>query len=185
MSDTKVKGDSIGEWSSRLEANDSGWMERLYKDNREAFILWASRKHDLEKDDLLDIYQNAMIVLYENIRHNRIDNSDVSVSTYLYGIAKNLIYKYHRKNKMINRHQVRLSEHFKFIAVNNNEAEFYHQALTKALASMKEPCRTILNLFYVSGKKLPAIVSEMAYSSIDVLKTQKSRCLKKLKESIR
>ena len=185
MLDTNVKGDSIGEWASRLEANDSNWMEGLYKDSREAFLQWGRRKHNLEKDDLLDIYQNAMIVLYENIRHNRIDNMDVSVTTYLYGIAKNLIYKYHRKNKMINRHQVRLSEHFQFIAVNNNEAEFYHQALTKALESLKEPCRTILNLFYVKGKKLPAIVIEMAYSSVDVLKTQKSRCLKKLKESIR
>ena len=185
MSDTKVKGDSIGEWASRLEANDTDWLEILYKDYREAFMQWGWRQHNLEKDDLLDIYQNAMIVLYENIRHNRIDNSEVSVTTYLYGIAKNLIYKYHRKNKMINRHQVRLSEHFQFIAVNNNEAEFYHQALTTALGRMKEPCRTILDLFYIRGLKLPAIVIEMTYSSVDVLKTQKSRCLKKLKESIR
>lgn len=185
MSDTKVKGDSIGEWASMLEVNDSDWMESLYKDNRESFIQWGRRKHNLENDDLLDIYQNTMIVLHENIKHNRIDNIEVSGITYLYSIAKNLIYKYHRKNKMINRHQVRLSEHYQFIAVNNNEAELYHQALTTALENMKEPCRTILNLFYIRGLKLPAIVTELAYSSVDVLKTQKSRCLKKLKENIR
>jgi hypothetical protein len=72
MSDTKVKGDSIGKWAFRLEADNSDWIESLYKDNRAAFLQWGRRKHNLENDDLLDIYQNAMIVLYENIRHNRI-----------------------------------------------------------------------------------------------------------------
>ncbi len=184
MSDTKVKGEAIGRWVAQLAAGDTSWVEKLYLENREAFLIWGGSRYNLEKDDLLDIYQTAMIVLYENIRHNRIQNMQVSVTTYLYGIAKNLIAKYHRKNELIRRHQVRLGEHYSFIATTTNELESYAQRLHRALATMSEPCKSILRLFYIRGLKLATIAQKMDYPNVDVVKTQKSRCLKKLKEIV-
>jgi RNA polymerase sigma factor (sigma-70 family) len=109
----------------------------------------------------------------------------MSVVTYLYAIAKNLIYKYHRKNELINRHKVRLYEHYRFISLKTDELENYSHLIHNALANMKEPCKTILNLFYIKGLKLAMIANTMEYTNVDVVKTQKSRCLKKLKEIVR
>jgi RNA polymerase sigma factor (sigma-70 family) len=186
MSDTKVKeGSIINNWASQLSAGETLWLDDFYKENRSAFLQWGEKKFSLEKDELLDIYQNAMIVLYENIKHNRIDELQSSVATYLYGIAKNLVYKYYRKNELINRHEVRLSEHYQFLLSGNDEMESKYEKIYSALEAMKEPCKTILSLFYISGLKLSLVASKLDYSSTDVLKTQKSRCLKRLKELVR
>lgn len=186
MSDTKVKEVSIiNNWAAQLSSGETVWLNDFYKENRSAFLQWGEKKFSLERDDLLDIYQNAMIVLYENIKHNRIDALQSSVVTYLYGIAKNLVYKYYRKNELINRHEVRLHEHYQFLSSSNGEMESKYEKVESALIAMKEPCKTILRLFYISGLKLSMVANKLNYSSTDVLKTQKSRCLKKLKGLVR
>jgi RNA polymerase sigma factor (sigma-70 family) len=186
MFDTKVKEDSIiNDWTAKLNSGETGWLDDFYKENRSAFLQWGENKFSLNKDELLDIYQNAMIVLYENLKHNRINGLQSSVGTYLYGIAKNLVYKHYRKNELINRHEVRLSEHYKFIAADTNDLEVHYNRLNMVLENMKEPCKTILGLFYIQGLKLSLVAEKLHYSSTDVLKTQKSRCLKKLKELVR
>ena len=186
MFDTKVKEDSIlNDWTARLNSGDTGWLDDFYKENRSAFLQWGEKKYKLDNEELLDIYQNAMIVLYENVRHNRIEALQATVATYFYGIAKNLVYKYYRKNELINRHEVRLSEHFQFISTSANNLETHYKRLNRGLENIKEPCKTILDLFYMKGLKLGMIAEELKYSSTDVLKTQKSRCLKRLKELVR
>jgi len=178
---TKSKEPSIAQWVSDLRIGNNDWFDELYEDNRTIFFQWIERNHKLSKDEALDIYQNTMIVLFENVKHGRIKELNASVTTYIFGIAKNLIYKYHRKNEMINRHEVRLNEHYHFIATNASEMESASIKVQLELEGMKEPCRSILALFYMAGLKLSAIAEKLEYSSIDVLKTQKSRCLKKLK----
>jgi DNA-directed RNA polymerase specialized sigma subunit len=42
-----------------------------------------------------------------------------------------------------------------------------------------------LQLFYYEEKKLDEIQEQLGYTSKDVLKSQKSRCLKQLKELIK
>lgn len=179
---TKVKEGSIDQWVSDLKIGNNDWFDELYKDNRTIFLQWVERNHKLSKDDALDIYQNAMIVLFENVKHNKISNLDSSVATYIFGIAKNLIYKYHRKNELINRHEVRLNEHYNFIALDVKEADTYQPKAIIKLDGMKDPCKSLLRLFYVDGLKLSLITDKLGYASSDVAKTQKSRCLKKLKE---
>lgn len=186
MTDTKVKRESsFDKWTDYLQRGETDWLNQFYEQNRNSFLQWGETNHNLEKDELLDIYQNAMIILYENIKHNRIKDLQSSVVTYLYGIAKNLIYKYHKRNELINRHEYRLSEHYHFLATDKNEMESKYQVVSKALMKMEEPCKSILSLFYVNGMKLPEILKKMKYSSLDVVKTQKSRCLKRLKELIK
>ena len=186
MSDTKVKEiTSIDEWASQLQSGSTLWFDEFYKENRNAFLLWGDKNHNLERDELLDIYQNAMIILFENLKHNRMENLQSSVVTYLYGIAKNLIYKYHRKNELINRHEVRLNEHYHFLSLTKHDFEKSYNVVQGVLLKMKEPCKSIIKFFYIDGLKLSAIASKMSYSNIDVVKTQKSRCLKKLRETVR
>jgi DNA-directed RNA polymerase specialized sigma subunit len=48
-----------------------------------------------------------------------------------------------------------------------------------------EQCQKVLRLFYYEEKKLDAIQIELNYTNKDVLKSQKSRCLKQLKDLIK
>jgi DNA-directed RNA polymerase specialized sigma subunit len=50
------------------------------------------------------------------------------------------------------------------------------------LKKLGEQCQKVLTLFYYEEKKLDEIQSLLGYTNKDVLKSQKSRCLKQLKD---
>ena len=57
--------------------------------------------------------------------------------------------------------------------------------LQKGLNKLGDQCKKVLELFYYEEKKLDEIQSILGYTNKDVLKSQKSRCLKQLKELIK
>jgi RNA polymerase sigma-70 factor (ECF subfamily) len=52
------------------------------------------------------------------------------------------------------------------------------------LDDMKEPCRSILKLFYIDNLSLKEIAVTLDYKSAECVKVQKHRCLKQLKEDV-
>ena len=53
-----------------------------------------------------------------------------------------------------------------------------------AFNSLGTQCKALLSLFYMRGFTLDEIVEELNYNSKDVAKSQKSRCLKSLKQTV-
>jgi DNA-directed RNA polymerase specialized sigma subunit len=62
--------------------------------------------------------------------------------------------------------------------------EFEIKQLQKGLNQLGEQCKKILDLFYYQSKNLAAICKLLNYENTDVVKSQKSRCLKQLKQII-
>jgi DNA-directed RNA polymerase specialized sigma subunit len=58
------------------------------------------------------------------------------------------------------------------------------QKLQIAFKSLGEKCKAILTLFYYRGFTIDEITNELNYSNKDVAKSQKSRCIKSLKDLI-
>ena len=58
-------------------------------------------------------------------------------------------------------------------------------ARKKSFEKLGQQCRKVLQLFYYDEKKLDEIQTLLGYTNKDVLKSQKSRCLKQLKELTR
>lgn len=56
--------------------------------------------------------------------------------------------------------------------------------LQTAYRKLGQKCREVLRLFYYEGKKLDEIQQTLRYDSKDTVKSQKSRCLKQLKEIV-
>jgi DNA-directed RNA polymerase specialized sigma subunit len=65
---------------------------------------------------------------------------------------------------------------------NEDENNLQVALLQKGLDKLGEQCRKVLKLFYYEEKKLDEIQFELNYTNKDVLKSQKSRCLKQLKD---
>ena len=57
--------------------------------------------------------------------------------------------------------------------------------LQDAFDKLGERCKEVLKLFYYDENKLEEIQEKLGYSNKDVLKSQKSRCLKQLKDIIK
>jgi DNA-directed RNA polymerase specialized sigma24 family protein len=84
-----------------LKRNDEKSIRTVYNDNKSGFILFAKR-YNLSQDDLIDVYQDAIIALIENAKKGKIDDLKSSITTYLFGIGKFMIFqKLKKKGKLL------------------------------------------------------------------------------------
>jgi len=169
-----------------LKQGDKKTLEKIYLDHREGFINFA-KKYNVKVNDAIDIYQDAILILRENAINGRIDHLKSNISTYLYAIGKYRIYHNFRvQSRTIMKNDFDLVEESLDFDVN-----LYGTTLTKEQTLLKkyysqlgDRCKSILNLFYYQGYNLDEIRDILNYSNKKVLKSQKSRCIKQLKDLI-
>ncbi len=167
----------------QLREGDELTISSVYKSNREKFISYA-RRFDINREDIIDIYQDAIIALTENAKKGLLDGLKSEISTYLFSIGKYMIYNHLKKNKNLPLFEKNIPDD---ITWNDYTEEMQDDDVRKMKASFSklgEQCQKVLRLFYYEEKKLDDIVTALAYSNKDVLKSQKSRCIKQLKELI-
>lgn len=169
-----------------LKQGDKSTLEKIYVENREAFINF-SKKYNVEKYDAVDIYQDAIIALQENAISGKLNDLKSNISTYLFAIGKYKIFHSHRKNSRIElSNEIELDDKNLILDVNFLEEENTNQQriLKKYFPKLGERCKNVLSLFYYQGYTLDEITEILDYSDKKVLKSQKSRCMKQLKNMI-
>ena len=160
-------------------------LHELYGQHRTAFFRWAQHRYPaLDTAALADVFQDAMLILYENMLNGKF-RQESGLRTYLFAIGKNLLNRSLEKNRRLPATDLPdgLSnqlpdESALFFEVESNDRQ---QNIADLLDSMGEPCKTLLHLFYFYSQSLKNIAQRMDYSSTDVVKTQKGRCLRRLK----
>jgi len=169
-----------------LKQGDKATLENIYVENREAFINF-SKKYNIEKYDAMDIYQDAIIALHENAIQGKLNDLKSNISTYLFAIGKYKIFHFHRKNSRIEyNNDIQINEESLILDVDLLDVELTNQQriLKKYFYQLGERCKSILRLFYYQGYTLDEITGILNYSDKKVLKSQKSRCVKQLKNMI-
>ncbi len=167
-----------------LKQKDKATLQKIYTDNRAAFINFAKGFH-IEEYDSLDIYHDAILVLQENAIHGKIDDLKSSISTYLFAIGKYKIYHSFREKAKLNiTDDIEVVEKNFDFDVNFNEEKPTNQQilLKKGFKKIGDRCKEVLELFYYYGYNLDEITEILNYSGKNVLKSQKSRCIKQLKK---
>lgn len=164
-------------------------FKEVYEGNRDLFLNFA-RKYGLGDADILDIYQDAYIVLYENIQNGKLVELKSSVATYLISIGKYKILERLRKKKK----RVDTNKFLNVIEDVDSSLESFelvHEELTQKqqllqhfFKALGEKCKAILTMFYYKKYNIKQIMTEGGYNSENVVKSQKSRCLKTLREAI-
>lgn len=164
-------------------------FKKVYEDNRELFLNFA-KKYSLGDVEVLDLYQDAYVALYENIQNGKFSELKSSISTYLISIGKYKIMERLRKKSKQTNNELLLS---RVEDIDNEIEEFdiQHEELSPEQKLLKtyfeklgEKCKRILTLFYYKKYNVKQIMIEGGYNSENVVKSQKSRCLKTLKEAI-
>ena len=172
-----------------LKEDQPDALRDIYLAHRKAFLRYA-KKYPITTFMAEDVYQDAIIILRDNARQGKLDDLKSELRTYLFSIGKYLIYSHLRKQE-----KVHLVEDFstmyeeqtlmtEIIEATISEGEKRSQ-MQRALEALGGKCREILYLFYYRGFNLDEIVEQLGYSSKDVAKSQKSRCLKSLKALVK
>lgn len=166
----------------RLQPDEA--MTRIYREHRTAFIRWAQGWTRLTEPDLADVFQDCCVALLKNIRTGRLTVLTASVRTYLFGIGKNLLNERLRataRTSFPGEERLRLPDDFDLGAEHRMLLNEEEKRLQNALARLGEPCHRLLCLTFYEGMRSAEIAAAMGYASDEVVRTQRKRCLDKLK----
>ena len=173
-----------------IQAGDERVLAQLYR------LHWPMVSHFVlqnsgSEDDAQDVYQEGVMVFYEKVRDGSLELS-CQIKTYLYAVCRRLWLK---RLTSKSRFGVRLlddEEHGGSIATlptgaaddlreaEERETRFTH--MEQALAQIGEPCRSLLEGFYLLDKSMQDLTAEFGYTNADNAKNQKYKCLVRLKK---
>lgn len=173
----------------------------FYQKNRRSFVGYMkSKSRKFDNETIYDWYQDSCAALYDSIRSGKLSgaNADIQLIHYLWRIGHNKYVDQCRKEHYKDGYAKTQKDDRILGTVNgkmatNEKESFYDLCETlerigiiyQAVRAMAEPCNTILTLFYwdeMSGKEIAGICG---YANEDSVKTQKYKCMSKLKAYIK
>ena len=134
-------------------------------------------------DDAKDVYQEAIIILYNKVKNGDFELSS-KLKTYIYSICRRLWLK---RLSQMNRYGGDIKDFQEYLTVDdetekNNERDIQFNKMGDALKLLGEPCKTIIEDFYINNRSMKEICEEFGYTNADKAKTQKYKCLQRLKK---
>ncbi|MEO0340751.1 MAG: sigma-70 family RNA polymerase sigma factor [Bacteroidota bacterium] len=171
------------QWIRSIRDGNEQVIGLLYDQFRTPFLHWSKHHYNLEEEDLIDVFQDAVIIFYQKIAEERLTSIESSIKTYLFGIAKYLIF---RKLKDKKRSPVEV-DNIPDLEVDpiyfQKEEESERQVfLQNAINQLGPSCKQIVDFFYFYNYSLDAIANRMRYKNTETVKSQKQRCMRQLKK---
>jgi RNA polymerase sigma factor (sigma-70 family) len=165
-----------------LAASDKRAVEAIYKENFnmvQALII----NNNGSADDAKDIFQEAMIVLYERAKSGTFE-LNCQIKTFVYSVSRRLwLKRLQQQNRFSSAGdnmeavvpvEEELDEHER----RNDEFEM----MEKAISHLGEPCKSLIEAYYLRKQNMQEIAANFGYTNADNAKNQKYKCLMRLKK---
>lgn len=174
--------DRFSSWEALLDGQEQA-IEAFYRRYRDGLVQHVQTTYQLSCEQSLDVCQDAIIVLLEKLHRKEKLAIQAQPVSYLYGIARYLVFARYRKQG------VEQSVDPAFLPVVPWDDQVFtqeeqYQQIQVAWQQLGKVCRELLFAFYYQGKKLDDLMALGHYQHKDVLKSQKARCLKQLKDTV-
>ncbi|MBK0382377.1 sigma-70 family RNA polymerase sigma factor [Pedobacter sp. SD-b] len=135
------------------------------------------------EDDAKDVYQEGIIILHDKIKSGDFELTS-KLKTFLYSVCRRLWLKRlnhkSRYNENINDYEDHFSVEQDLVSHEEKDQQFV--MMDSALQQLGEPCKTIIEDFYIHNKSMQDISEKFGYTNADNAKTQKYKCLQRLKK---
>jgi RNA polymerase sigma factor (sigma-70 family) len=165
-----------------LATNDRKAIETIYREN---FTMVQSLviNNNGSGDDAKDVFQEAMIVLYEKARSG-VFELNCQIKTYIFSVSRRLWLK---RLQQLNRYSPPVESPELTVPVEDEieehekrNAEF--EMMEKAIGSLGEPCKSLLEAYYLQKQSMQVIAASFGYTNAENAKNQKYKCLMRLKK---
>ena len=170
------------EFIDALRSGDSEVLTILYKKHYQAVLRFIVNNSGSE-EAARDVYQEAVIVLYENSQDPAF-TLHCKMQTYLYSVAKRIWLKQLRKSGKTFMFSENEEDEIADVTHDMNQhlqREEDISKMTQSLQELGEPCSTLLKDFYIMKMSMDEIADKFGYTNADNAKTQKYKCLQRLK----
>lgn len=138
--------------------------------------------------DADDVFQEALLVVYEKAKSPEFCLT-CKLSTYLFAVSKRIWYKkLEQSSNFYNLDTEEDEGEQQFGAAYDEdvqehwEKEAQFEQLNQALDQLGEPCAALLKAFYIDKKNMQEIATVFKYTNAENAKTQKYKCLTRLKK---
>ncbi len=165
-----------------LAKNDRVAIETIYKQHY-SMVQSMIINNNGTSDDARDIFQEAMIVLYEKAKTGSFELTS-QLKTYIYSICRRLwLKKLQKAQKFVPDlgslvESIPVEEEIDQHEERNGELVM----MEKAMHSLGEPCKSLLEAYYLQKKNMTEIAGNFGYTNADNAKNQKYKCLMRLKK---
>ena len=165
-----------------LATSDKKAVETIYKEN---FNMVQSLiiNNNGSSDDAKDIFQETMIVLYEKVRTGSFE-LNCQIKTFVYSVSRRLWLK---KLQQQNRYSPPGDSMEALVSVdedldNHEQRNAEFEMMEKALSHIGEPCKSLLEAYYFQKQNMQVIADSFGYTNAANAKTQKYKCILRLKK---
>ncbi|MCB0585801.1 MAG: sigma-70 family RNA polymerase sigma factor [Phaeodactylibacter sp.] len=165
----------------KLAAGQGQEWKSLYDEMRSPFRLFFIKYGAMPPEAALELYQEAMVVLYRNVVNGKLQPPLAStLKTYLFGIGKILLKK---KDNTTGDWGDDIPELPVAPEVESQQEQKAKAELVRRLLDkVGEACRQVLELAFLKGYVMEAIAEELGLPSAGAARKRKHDCLKKLRE---
>jgi RNA polymerase sigma factor (sigma-70 family) len=165
-----------------LGISDKKAIETIYRENFNSIQALIINNNG-SADDAKDMFQEAIIVLYEKVRSGHFE-LNCQIKTFLYSVSRRLWLK---RLQQQNRYSAP-GDNMEAIVAVDDDLEAHEQRnsefemMEKAINQLGEPCKSLLEAYYLQKQNMQAIAANFGYTNADNAKTQKYKCLVRLKK---
>jgi RNA polymerase sigma factor (sigma-70 family) len=171
-----------------LAAGERIATEHIYQQHYHIVNGWLIKNGGVSAD-AADLFQEAMVVLFGKAQDKDF-RLTCSIGTYLFAISKHLWYKKLQKQSRepsFLQDNIGAEEDETGIAYEDDinvhhEREVHYEQLNSSLDQIGEPCRSLLKAYYHHDKSMQEIAADFGYTNPDNAKTQKYKCLARLRK---
>jgi RNA polymerase sigma factor (sigma-70 family) len=165
-----------------LAQNDKISIESIYRENYSAIQSFVLNNNG-SVDEARDIFQEAMIVLLEKARSGNFE-LNCQIKTYVYSVCRRIWLK---RLQQYNRYTNEVESMVGTVPVEEDVEEYEKKdqefaMMEKAIGSLGEPCKSLIEAFYIQKRNMQDIASHFGYTNADNAKNQKYKCLMRLKK---
>jgi RNA polymerase sigma factor (sigma-70 family) len=165
-----------------LAKNDRKAIETIYKKNY-TMVQNLILNNSGTDEDAKDIFQEALIVLYEKSISGTFE-LNCQIRTYVYSVCRRIWLKRLQQQQKFESDVEALEQ----TVPVDEDLEDHEQKNTdflimeKAMLGLGEPCKSLLESYYLQKKSMVEIAADFGYTNADNAKNQKYKCLMRLKK---
>ena len=178
-------------FSSFKGASFNKELNAIHRECKAPFISHLTIQYpSLSVLDIEEIYDDAILALYQNVKDGKLKELTCSLQTYINRIGEHkaidIIRKRHLDLEELPEYETldyceRTEEYW--LADGDSMEDERKNTIYHLIEKLVEPCKRILFSFYYDHCSMEVIAKSMGMANSDVAKTQKSRCMGKVKRA--
>ena len=172
-------------------------LNRFISGEKGKIQTYLRKNYSVSDDDIDDIFQEASMALYLNIRDGKLSSLTSSLGTYFMKVCINQTLKFlGKKNKVLplidedrvsNNNTVRDDkiDQLYNICMDTEEEDRkirMEMLINNIIASMTDTCKNILQGYYWNDFSTSTIADMFGFSNADSVKAQKYKCMNKFRD---